>query len=157
MTCFEEYVRHNFHRTHQRENAQLGDARRRQLYVVGRALDLEYSLRALSRATEEGRYLRSVQARVGTSRKELERILDALPIAEVEKMLLAAGAVELIANNEAAATLAADRIHSATLDFAVKHNGDALADLDPLVPPRSAADPHRSATATENAVGPSDS
>lgn len=157
VACFDEYVRHNFHRTNQRENAPLGKARRRQLYVVGRALDLEYSLRALSRATEDGRYLRSARARVRASRDELERILNAQAIAEVEKMLRAASTVELSANNQAAATLAADRIHSATLDFAVKHNGDALADLDRLVPARPAADPHRSPKATARAAGPGDS
>ncbi len=92
------------------------------------------SLRGLARATEEGRYLRSMKARVTASRNELEKIMQAMPITQIETILGAVAQVELRKDNAARAVEAAERIHGATLDFALKHDGEGLGDLDPMVP-----------------------
>jgi len=134
VTHFEEAVRHNYQQVAPHANMPLSEVRRRQLYVVGRALDLEYSLRGLARATEEGRYLRSMKARVAASRKELEKILRAMPISEVATILGEVAQLEVREGNATRTLEVARRIHNATIEFAAKHDGEHLSDLDPLIP-----------------------
>ena len=127
-------VRHNFHRTNQGANAEISTNRRRQLYVIGRALELEYALRGLSGSTQDGTYLEAMKKRVGSAKANLQEISAATSLPEVKTMLSAAAGVSLAPNNQAQALAAADRIHQAARDFAAAHDGSKLGALDAQIP-----------------------
>ncbi len=65
-------VRHNF--LHGGDNEAATPERLRLLYVVGKVVDLEFSLRALSKAKEEGDFAQSMTARVAAARESLSAI-----------------------------------------------------------------------------------
>lgn len=65
-------VRHNF--LHGAKNEDATPARLQLLYVVGKVVDLEFSLRALSKATGEGDFAESMTARVAAVRGSLAAI-----------------------------------------------------------------------------------
>ena len=49
-------VRHNVHRNHASANPEASIERRRVLYLTGLLLDVEFTLKALSKSTKEGNY-----------------------------------------------------------------------------------------------------
>ena len=127
-------VRHNFHRTDQGANAKITPERKRQLYVVGRALELEYALRGLAGATKSGSYLDAMVSRVNGAKAHLEAAKAKQALAQIDAMLTAIANVKLAAGNEGAANVAADRVHRAAVDFAAAHDGAALGSIDSLIP-----------------------
>ncbi|PYJ03084.1 MAG: hypothetical protein DME25_13560 [Verrucomicrobia bacterium] len=60
-------VRHNFS-SNPKVNAEAKPERKRQLFVLGRLLDLEYSLRAAAKATKEGKFATEAASRVNKFR-----------------------------------------------------------------------------------------
>ena len=127
-------VRHNFHRTRQGANAALTTERSRQLYVVGRALDLEYALRGLATATADGPYLQAMIRRVKEAMGHLGAVSAAITMPAVSQMSAAAKGVALEANNRAKAEAAADRVREAAVAFAAEHDGSGLGAVDALLP-----------------------
>ena len=127
-------VRHNFHRTDQGENAKITAARARQLYVVGRSLELEYALRGLAKATASGPFLQAMVERTEKARGHLEEIVKVAPAPQLSEILEAAGGVAREANQKVQAAAAADRIQEAARSYAASHDGSALGAVDALLP-----------------------
>ncbi len=127
-------IRHKFLRSEGKKNEEVSAERKRMLYVVGKALDLEYGLRALAKATEKGTYATVLAKRVQRVMDDLQAIAALLPIPEVEEILGLAKGIELKIGNQAALADAADAIAAATRTFAAARNGSRLTDLDQLLP-----------------------
>lgn len=141
VTWLSGEVRHNFHRTKQGANAELTPDRKRQLYVVGRALDLEYALRGLATAKSDGAYSRAMAERAQKAIGHLETIQARQSIDEVGVVLTAAKDLQLTANNTAPLVAAADSIQAAVQQFASQHDGSRLVALDSLIPKGAVATP----------------
>ena len=113
-------VRHNLRNTDQANNESRF---KRGLYVVGKLLDLEYSLRALSNATEaEGRFFTGIKQRLDGENNAiaaLEAIRAALPedLAElgaaIDAAVAAGKAAPLEVNKQADLLAAADAVRDA--------------------------------------------
>lgn len=116
------------------KNAEATPGRKRLMYVIGRALDLEYSLRAVAKATEQGTYLKSMAQRVQNVTEFLKKIRATMAIPEVDAMLAAAGSVELKPNNPKMVKAAALKVQQAARKFMMKHDGSKLAAIDSLIP-----------------------
>ncbi len=127
-------VRHNFHRTNQASNAELSRDRKRQLYVLGRALDLEYSLRGLSSASADGPYFQAMKERVNGSKQQLEAVSNVLSLPELTQMLGALAGANLKPNQKAQLSAIANQIGQIAEKFARKHDGSQLAAVDTLIP-----------------------
>jgi hypothetical protein len=115
------------------QNAPFSAAHRRVLYVLGQALALEANLRGVAEATEKARYAAAMARRVADTRQTLERILQAMPIPEVQEMLSAARSAALKLDNRGPLLGAADRVAEATRRFLAAHDGADLAALDGLL------------------------
>lgn len=127
-------VRHNFMRSASgKENVESDQARKRVLYVVGRAVDLEYSLRAMAVATEKGKYADKMAERVKTAITELEKVNKAQAIAEVGKMITTGKAAKLVPNSKAALLKSADAVATQAKQFASANDGKGLAAVDALM------------------------
>ena len=136
-------VRHNFFISEGEENRrapqELNPAHHlRVLYVMGRILDLEYSLRAAALATQPGVYADAMKKHVEDARARLEEIqkrggnpgLTSI----LKSMLDAAGQVGLEPNNGPALETAAETVKEAAQRFGSGYDGSKLAGLDPLLP-----------------------
>ena len=104
------------------------------LYVVGKALDLEYGLRALAKATEEGKYATATTKRVQRVVDTLQAIDALIPIPEVKEILEVIKGIDLKIGHEAALAAAAGTIAVATQQFAGARDGSRLTALDQVIP-----------------------
>jgi hypothetical protein len=128
-------VRHNLQKSAGKINEEDSAPRKRMLYIVGRALDLEYGLRGLANATEEGTYSKAMTDRVKTAKTRLEEILKAAPaVAEVKAMVDSVNAADLKPNNGAALLKMASAVGENASKLASSRDGGDLAAVDALVP-----------------------
>ena len=127
-------IRHKFLSSEGKKNEAVSPERQRMLYVVGKALDLEYGLRALAKATEEGKYATATTKRVQRVVDTLQAIDALLPIPEVKEILGVIKGIDLKIGHEAALVAAADTIAAATQQFAGARDGSRLTAMDQVIP-----------------------
>ena len=125
-------VRHNV--WYSKPNDEASAARKRMMYIVGKALDLEFALRGVAKATQKAAYAVSMAKRAAAARKAMNKIAGAVKTPEIEAIVAAAGAVKLKLNNAANLTAAADKISTAAEKFSNAHDGSKFAAVDALVP-----------------------
>ena len=113
-------------------NAESSVARKRQMYVVGKALDLEYLLRGVALASESGKYLNALVRRKRRVVGDLEEISERAGVPEVDEMLAVVADADLRPGNGAALEASADRLRQLTRAFITSNDGEQLAGLDPL-------------------------
>ena len=128
-------VRHNPFWSNGEDNQEASPARKRVLYVVGYATDLEFSLRALSKSSEPGKYRQAMVARVQQTTAKLTEINKKINSAEISTALAAAAAIDVSAAPDSAKiNSAVNKIQAAIESFTIANNGDSLAALDDLLP-----------------------
>ena len=127
-------IRHKFLSSEGKKNEEVSPKRQRMLYVVGKALDLEYGLRSLATATEEGKYATAATKRVQRVADTLQEINALIPIPEVKEILGVIKGVDLKIGNEAALAAAANTIATTTRRFAGARDGSQLTALDQIIP-----------------------
>ncbi|MEO6876230.1 MAG: cytochrome c family protein [Opitutaceae bacterium] len=127
-------VRHNFLQSGGKVNAVDSQPRARLLFTVGTLLDLEYSLRAVGRATEKASYALTYAHRVKALKEKLGKINQLAPTSEVTGALAAVDKISLKLNNAAELDAAANKVQAFAKTFATAHDGNDLAALDPLLP-----------------------
>jgi cytochrome c554/c'-like protein len=132
-------IRHDFVAGGRAANAPLTPERRRQFYVLGLALDLEYGLRGIAAAREGGVYVESLARGVEKTRKRLRKALSLAPRPQLAAALAAADGLRLEANNAAEVGYAVERVAAAARGFAEQEDGSRLASLDPLLAPQEEA------------------
>ena len=106
-------IRHNFLEaqwSNNETNREQTPERKRQLYVIGRLLDYEYSLRGAAEATEAGKFSKAMERRVAGAVRELEKIAQITPIAEINQVLQLHQNVSLVPNNKAGLSQIAEQI-----------------------------------------------
>jgi len=133
-------VRHNFFKD-SKKNAPTPQNRKRMFYLVGLALDLEYSLRGVARATEKGDYGNSMGRRASYKRKQvvaaIKKLGDAAPeeLKKIKELASAKGLVKYF--NTKPLETAAEAISVQTKALAEKHDGSKFSALDALIPTES--------------------
>lgn len=129
-------IRHNFLESFKTgdgtANATRQPARLRVMYVVGRALDLEYSLRGVALATVDDLYFGAMSDRANNAAANLLEIVDLAPIPELRSILEIFDTVELKTNNRTALEAAAARVGEMTRRFIGGADPAQLTALDPL-------------------------
>jgi hypothetical protein len=127
-------VRHNLQKSAGKINEAIPVERRRMLYVVGRALDLEFSLRGLAKATEDGVYSKAMLSRINAARDRLDEIAKASNLAEAKKMVAAVNTADLKPGNAGAINKMADTISEISNGLAKSQDGATLSGVDSLIP-----------------------
>jgi hypothetical protein len=127
-------VRHNLQKSAGKVNEEIPVTRQRMFMITGRALDLEFGLRGLAKATEEGAYAKAMLERVNQAKGHLEEIQKAANLPEIKGMLDAVVAADLKVNNEAAITKMADAVGENARKLADSNDGSKLAAIDSLLP-----------------------
>ncbi len=126
-------VRHNTWYT--KDNTPANANRKRMMYVVGLAVELETALRAVGKATQKKSYAVSMARRAAGARKKLIKVAKALPDAkELVAIVKASKSAKLKLNNNAALSAAADKVAMATLSVVGKYDGSAFGAIDKMIP-----------------------
>jgi hypothetical protein len=126
--------RHNFLRTENKANAENSPEAIRVMFVAGLIADLEFSTRAVAKATERGTYGLTVANRAANVAMRLKAIQDQIQDPNLELALVAFSRVVLKTNNEIELNTIADEIQQAGTAFAQAADGHKLAALDPMIP-----------------------
>lgn len=124
-------IRHNIYYTTTNDFAT--PARRRILFVVGKALELEFSLRALAVATKKATFALRMAKRAKRAAVWLSKIAKAIPTAELQAMLASIRKAKIKLNNAKQLNAIADVIALQAEKFAALHNGENMAALDPHI------------------------
>jgi hypothetical protein len=127
-------IRHNAWYTDGKSNPEAPQAIKRKMYVIGAAVELEQSLRAVGKATENASYAVTMAQRAQAAAQRLAAIDAALKLPETQAMMAAAGTAHLNLNNEAELGAVADKIVAATRQFDAKYDGTQLAGIDGMIP-----------------------
>lgn len=108
------------------------------LAALGKVVDLEYSLRALAKATEKATFGVSMAKRVAAAKGEMKKIATAVPKEELQDVVAAADGVALKLNNEANVMAAVEKISAAGKKISESYKGADLAAVDSMIPAASA-------------------
>lgn len=114
----------------------------RRLYVVGKLVDMEYTLRNISIAQEKGgKFHAAMVSRANTVRGALAAILKAVPISEISGAVNAVPA-SITASTSIGASLA-DNLGAAAKKFVQARDGSKLGALDSLIPSKLRGTPYK--------------
>jgi hypothetical protein len=131
-------VLHNTWYSKGKQNVPADAARRRMLYLVGLAVELETALRAVGKATVRKPYAFEMAMRADEARKRLAVAGNAAPnVPEITKMVELSHSAGLKLNNEHLLTAAADDISTLIVRITEKYDGNTMVGLDRLIPPSS--------------------
>jgi len=138
VAWMDKNIRHNFLQSFLEgdgtDNAERSIASKRVMYVVGRALEMEYSLRGMAAATQaKKRYAKAMSRRIRSAIGEIRAIQTRAAQPELDEMLLLVRGVKARAGNGEELTLAAEKVGGLTQKFLDRADGASLASLDPLV------------------------
>jgi hypothetical protein len=125
-------VRHNVWYT--KDNQVSPIERLRMMYLVGRALDLEYALRGVAKATTKDTYAVKMAKRAKKARKRIKAIAKLIDAPELMAMYKAAKSAKLKLNNEAKLTAAADAVAKQAKAMAAKYDGSTFGGIDKVLP-----------------------
>ena len=126
-------VRHKFLDSEGKKNDEVSPERKRMLYVVGKALDLEYGLRALAGVTKKGKYATATMTRLQRAMNKLRTIYKLSPIPEVRMILKIIKGIDRKIRKEVV-LVAAGRIAAVTQKLADTRDGSQLSALDRIIP-----------------------
>jgi len=126
-------VRHNF-TADLKKNANPRQEHKRMLFILGRVLDADYSLRAAAKATKDGPFATAMAQRVKTAIANLQKVQQATGSNELKEIIAAASSVETKINNGAALAAAAEKISGIARAFAAANDGSKFASVDALLP-----------------------
>lgn len=124
-------VRHNV--WYSKSNDEASADRKRLMYVVGKALDLEHALRGLAIATGPGAYAEAMTKRALSAKADIAKIAGTAKTAEIGSIMAAAG-VGLKLGNAGPLNAAAEKIQAAARKISDGRNGAALAAVDAMMP-----------------------
>lgn len=131
-------VRHNVWYSKGQSNAKSSQKRKRMMYVIGIAVEVETALRAIGVATKKKAYAIRMAHRADLARKKMAAIATALPkVPEFTTIVSLSHSAGLKLNNKAKLYKAADQIASVVQQFLSKYDGSTFGGIDKLLPPSS--------------------
>lgn len=130
-------VRHTVWHSKGEKNVEASAERKRMLFLVGAAVELEESVRAVGAATSKDKYAVTMAKRAKLAAKRMAVIAKLVPGPELTEIMSVMKTVKLTLNNGAALSAAADKIGKAAQAISEKYDGSELAALDKILPPPS--------------------
>lgn len=136
LVAWSDSIRHNFLEAQwsdDQTNDKRSPERKRMMYVIGRALDYEYSIRGLAKAGQQSIYAKAMEDRIKSAHKELRKILKLVEIPEIEQILTVGRNTDFAPGNEDMLVTAADSMSGLAQQFEAEYDGSTLAEVDRLV------------------------
>ncbi|MBL26404.1 MAG: hypothetical protein CMM50_02470 [Rhodospirillaceae bacterium] len=127
-------IRHNVWFSEDRKNREASPERKRVMFVLGKALDLEHALRGVAGATEKDKYAVGMAKRAQAAALGIQTLAETVSAPEIAEMLDVVKSLKLSLGNSEPLNAAADKIADAARRFVANHDGGDLAAIDPLLP-----------------------
>jgi hypothetical protein len=127
-------IRHNTWYSEGKSNAVAPINIQRKMYLVGAAVELSVSLRAVGNATQNANYAVTMAHRAQAAAQRLAAINNALHLPETGAMMAAAATAHLNLNNGPQLDAVADKIDAAAAAFDKKYDGSQLGAIDSMIP-----------------------
>jgi Cytochrome c554 and c-prime len=127
-------IRHNSWYTEGKSNPPASRNIQRKMYVIGAAVELSESLRAVGKATQNATYAVTMARRAQAAAQRLQAINNAVHLPETGAMMAAAATAQLNLNNGPQLDAVADKIDAATQAFDRKYDGSQLGAIDSMIP-----------------------
>lgn len=127
-------IRHNTWYSEGKTNSPASKNIQRKMYVIGAAVELSESLRAVGNATQNANYAVTMAKRAQAAAQRLQAISNALPLPETKEMLAAVATAKLDLNNGPQLGAVAAKIDAAAEAFDKKYDGSSLAGVDSMIP-----------------------
>lgn len=127
-------VRHNYTASQGKSNAEASPNRKRVLFLVGKAVELEYNLRGVAKATQKDTYGVKMARRAKGAMDAFKKIAGLVSAPEIKDILSAFEGVKLKLNNEKELLEAAGKIGRAAEKLGSNHDGSQWSALDPMIP-----------------------
>lgn len=129
-------VRHNYVASKGKKNSEASSKRKRVLFLVGKAVELEYNLRGVAKATKKATYAVKMARRAKAAMDAFKKISSVVSTPEVKTIVAVSAGVRLRLNNEKELLEAADRISQEAQKIAQNYDGSQWAKLDRFIPKR---------------------
>ena len=126
-------IRHNVWYNKGKANPEASAERKRLMHVVGLAVELETSLRAVGEATVKASYAVSMAKRAKRAQLRFEKVAAALSEPEIAEVMAAAKLAKLKLNNRSQLNGAADKVADAAKRIAAKYDGSTFGAIDELI------------------------
>lgn len=145
VTWLRGEVRHNFFESKGKTNAPISDERRRLLFVIGKVVEMEYSLRGLARAEEKADYGKAMGRRCIATRESIDEIVAALgdeapsSLVEIQTAISEPGLLRFF--NVGPLVRAAEVVESRVAELLADCEGRDLSVLDSLIPSEAKGKP----------------
>lgn len=136
LVAWTDSIRHNFLEAQwsdDRTNDKRSPERKRMMYVIGRALDYEYSIRGLAKAGGQSIYAKAMEDRIKTAHTELRKILQLVDIPEMKQILAVGNRTNIGPGNKKTLIAAADTISEHAQQFEDEYDGSDLEEVDRLI------------------------
>lgn len=157
LVAWQEKIRHNFLASFVSgdgtENRERTLPEKRTMYVLGRYLDLAFSLRAMAAATEPGIYAQAKSRSVRIALSEVQEIAARASLPGAEAMVAQVRGVSVVPGNGEALMAAAGKVGELAQGFMADHDPAKLASLDPLVLGIEEPEPETPAAVAEAETG----
>jgi cytochrome c554/c'-like protein len=127
-------IRHNTWYAEGKSNAPASKNIQRKMYVIGAAVELSESLRAVGNATQNATYATTMARRAQAAAQRLQTVSNALKLPETNEMMAAVATAKLNLNNGPQLNAVADKIETAAEAFDKKYDGSSLGAVDGMIP-----------------------
>lgn len=131
-----EAIRHNFlaaQWSSDTSNREPSTERKRMMYIIGKVLDYEYSMRGVAEATTAGIYSKAMERRTVKARRVVEQIVQLVEAPELVELLRIGRDARLVPDNKEQILNVADQMSAQAQAFTRNHDGSAFEAVDPLV------------------------
>jgi len=128
-------IRHNVWYNQGAANPPADQNRRRKMFIVGMAVELETALRAVGEATQKADYAVTMAKRANRARKRFSQATELIgSIPEMTEIANIGNAAELKLNNKGPLTAAADKIAAQTQKIIENYDGSGMGGIDKALP-----------------------
>jgi len=135
VSWLEGEVRHNVWYNEGKSNPEASPERKRILFVVGLAVELETALRAVGEATHKAKYAVAMAKRAQLAARRFQRVAQTLAdVPEIQAIIQAAKGAQLKLNNRGQLNQVADVVARNAMAISDNYDGSTFAALDSLIP-----------------------
>ncbi len=127
-------VRHNVWWNNGSGNPVADQNRKRMLFIIGQAVELETALRAVGEATVKDKYAVAMAQRAQNAAKRFAALAGKVSTPETQAIVAALGGVQLSLNQKAPLNAAADKVARQAKAISAKYDGSAFGAIDPYIP-----------------------
>lgn len=127
-------VRHNVWWNNGSGNPVADQNRKRMLFIIGQAVELETALRAVGEATVKDKYAVAMAQRAQNAAKRFAALAGKVSTPETTAIVAALGGVQLSLNQKASLNAAADKVARQAKAISAKYDGSTFGAIDPYIP-----------------------